>query len=390
MPVYGIISEFNPFHNGHKRILDSAREFGTDKIVVAMSGNAVQRGELSVLDKYTRAEAAVRCGADLVLELPFPWCSASAEYFARCGVYVLSAFCDNIIFGSECGDIELLSNAAETTIKPDFADEYRARLEKGEGAAKAYFTMLEERGFECLGSNDILGIEYIKASKRLGVPINFHTIKRDGAKYNSTSLDEQNCPSATALRMAWKDGILGEEYIPAQALLVFKKAIECGDVIDENVFSGIVLSYFRLAAPDAFTEIADTDGGIANRIVCLAKSSKSTKELFEELRTKRYTDAKMRRAVLFCMTQVKDELLKSTPVYTTLLAADKAGREMLSKAKKEKDEGRIGLVTKPADAPRNNGQFKANDRLDAIFSSSLSKHTSLEDLYRKKAFICDL
>ena len=142
MSIYGIICEFNPFHNGHKRIIEEARRLGADTVVVAMSGNAVQRGELAALDKYTRAKAAVLCGADLVLELPYPWSSSSAESFAACGVEILSHFCDNIIFGSECGDIKYLKGAADVSDTDSFGEAYNALLKSGEGAAKAYFPCL--------------------------------------------------------------------------------------------------------------------------------------------------------------------------------------------------------------------------------------------------------
>ena len=113
MSVFGIVSEFNPFHLGHEYLIRSARDMGADSVVCVMSGNATQRGELAITDKYTRAEAALCGGADLVLELPFPWSSASAESFALAGISVLNSFCDTVIFGSECGDIELLKKIAE-------------------------------------------------------------------------------------------------------------------------------------------------------------------------------------------------------------------------------------------------------------------------------------
>ena len=113
MKNIGIVCEFNPLHNGHERLLRYARELGAQRVVCVMSGNATQRGELAVLDKYTRAKAAIASGADLVIELPYPWSSASAEYFARAAIAVLSGFCDTLLFGSECGDIELLKNAAK-------------------------------------------------------------------------------------------------------------------------------------------------------------------------------------------------------------------------------------------------------------------------------------
>ena len=389
MPAYGIVAEFNPFHNGHKRIIDEARGIGASEIVIAMSGNSVQRGEISILDKYTRAEAAVKCGADLVVELPFPWCSASAEYFAKSGIYVLSNFCDNVIFGSECGDINLLTNAAQVVISEEFVAEYKDRLSGGEGSAKAYFSMLEERGFGGLSSNDLLGIEYIKAAQLLCVPIKFHTVKREGTAYNSNTLENVTCPSATALRTLWKQGKYEcEQYIPSVALDVFKDAIEKGKIVDEDILSRIVLTYLRLAFDDDFLNVAEADGGLVNRIYALARSSNNTEELLKALKTKRYTDAKLRRTVLFCVAQVTTELLKSLPLYTTLLAADKFGRDILSKIRKK--EKAIEIVTKPADTPTDNLQFKAQERIESIFAASLKCPTSLEDTYRKKAFICNL
>ena len=129
----GIVCEFNPLHNGHKRILDYARELGAERVVCVMSGNATQRGELAVLDKYTRAKSAIASGADLVLELPYPWSSASAEYFARAAVSVLSGFCDTLLFGSECGDIDLICRAATLASSEEFREEYRRRKQPRNG-----------------------------------------------------------------------------------------------------------------------------------------------------------------------------------------------------------------------------------------------------------------
>ena len=122
MAAFGIISEFNPFHNGHKYIVDKARSVGADTVVCIMSGNAVQRGELALVDKYERAEMALLSGVDLVLELPFPWCASSAESFASCGVKIASEFVDTLIFGSECGDIAPLRDAADICADDTFVE----------------------------------------------------------------------------------------------------------------------------------------------------------------------------------------------------------------------------------------------------------------------------
>ena len=384
MSIYGIVCEFNPFHNGHKRIIDEAKRRGADAVVVAMSGNAVQRGELAVLDKYTRAKAAVLCGADLVLELPYPWSASSAQSFARCGVEILSHFCDNIIFGSECGDIEYLRGAANASATESFEREYNTLLQSGEGAAKAYFSLLEKEGFGGLSSNDLLGVEYIKAAKKYP-NITLHTVKREGADYNETKLGELDCPSASAIRGAWKKGENDlSAYIPKDALEVFNEAIERGEIVDETLLSRALLMYFRLADADTLSRFAQAEGGVANRICSMADKVTDFEELFEELKTKRYTDAKLRRAILFSLTGVREEILKQKPEYTTLLGADAKGRELLSKVRKE---GGLPIVTKPADAPTESEQYKLGRALEAIFTLGLMNAKSLEDSYRKNAFI---
>ena len=137
MSTFGIVCEFNPFHRGHQYLLDEAHSRGADRIVCVMSGNTLQRGEFAVSDAYVRAEIAVRCGADLVLELPFPWCSGSAEQFARGAIAVLRNACDTVIFGSECGEMELLCRAAELASSDTFREKYRERISNGAPAAEA-------------------------------------------------------------------------------------------------------------------------------------------------------------------------------------------------------------------------------------------------------------
>ena len=384
MVTFGIICEFNPLHNGHKRLIDEARRLGAECIVCIMSGNAVQRGELAITDKYNRAKAAILVGTDLVLELPFPWSAASAEYFAGAGVDILSGFCDHIIFGSECGDIELLEKAAEAASGKEFKERLKNRLSSGEGAAVAYFSELEAIAGIKLNSNDLLGVEYMKAAKQKGYSIEFHTIKREGSAYNDTELCADQNPSATALRRAWSEGVCAFEYIPKEAAEIFEECIKKGDITDAENISRAVLMYLRLLDPQTLSETAESDGGIANRIISCARSAKSSEEMFELLRTKRYTDAKLRRAMLFLLTNVKAELLKQTPDYTVLLGANDIGRGLLSSARKN---GGTKVVTKSADAPKDSEQYKAGERLEAIFTLACKETRDVGDNYRKSAFI---
>jgi len=310
--------------------------------------------------------------------------SASAESFAQCGVEILSHFCDNIIFGSECGDIEYLKGAATVAASDSFCEKYNSLLQSGEGAAKAYFSLLEREGFGGLSSNDLLGVEYIKAARN-SPDIMLHTVKRDGSDYNETNLGESQCPSASAIRAAWEKGEYDlSTYLPQDALNVFNEAIERGAIIDETLLSRALLMHFRLADAEMLSRFAQADGGVANRICSIASKASSFEELFEELRTKRYTDAKLRRAILFSLTGVKEEILKQKPEYTTLLGADAKGRELLSAVRKKRT---ITVVTKPADAPAESEQYKLGRKLEAIFTLGLKNARTLEDSYRKNAFI---
>ena len=381
----GIICEFNPLHNGHKRIIDYARELGAEKIVCVMSGNATQRGELAVLDKYTRAKAAVACGADLVLELPYPYCSASAEYFARAAVSILAGFCDTLLFGSECGDIEQIKNAAELAASEDFREEYRRRISDGEGSAAVYFDMLGRAG-QNFSSNDLLGVEYVRAIGELSADMTPVTLKREGADYNDDRIDGASYPSATAIRKMWQE--LGFEdsakHIPKEAYKIYEDAYFEGEMSDIFQLSRAILMYFRLRSPEDLQSYAECEGGIANRICTLAHECSSLEELYEKLSTKRYTDAKLRRALLFALTEVERELLCKLPEYTTLLAADARGRELLSANRKS---GGQTVVTKPADMPSDSAQTEATQKLDAIFTLAKMNPNGSGEYMRRGAYI---
>lgn len=369
---FGIICEFNPFHEGHAYLFGEARRLGAKNIVCAMSGNSVQRGELAIFDKYSRAETAVDEGANLVLELPFPWCSASAEYFARAGVRILAPVCDAIIFGSECGDIDLITRAARASLELSFIEAFELKKRSGEGAAAAYFSLLEEAVGVKLSSNDLLGVEYVKAALKEDLNIKFYTVRRVGSAYRDDTRRDGELPSATALRREIREGTA---CLPAG----------CGEPVDELLLERAYLMYFRLADPKELSEFAENEGGIAERIHSLALESASYAEFFESLRTKRYTDAKLRRAILFSLTRVRRELLLEAPKYTYLLAANEGGRAILASLRKE--EGAIRCVTKPADAPRECEQRAAEERLNSVYTLAKKSPSASGEALRKKAVI---
>lgn len=379
---FGIICEFNPFHEGHAYLFGEARRLGAENIVCAMSGNAVQRGELAIIDKYARAAAALKGGANLVLELPFPWSSASAEYFATAGIKALAPYCDAVIFGSECGDIEVLKKAAAAALTAEFREEYDKRKRNGEGAAAAYFSLLEDATGVKLSSNDALGVEYIKAAVKASAKLEFYTVKRIGNAYRDDNIYEDSIPSASAIRKELKAGntelLLKLENDAGRSLK--------GELTDVSHIERALLLYFRLADPAELSGFAEADGGIAERICRAAKESSNIEELGALLRTKRYTDAKLARAMLFCLTKVRRELLSKAPEYLYLLAADRSGRELLTSVRKGGGAD-IPIITKPADAPRMGEQFAVEERLNSLFSLAAENASSTGGEYKKGAFV---
>ena len=395
MSVYGIVSEFNPFHKGHEYIIQKAKEMGADAVACVMSGNSTQRGQIAMADKYLRAEAALRGGADLVLELPYPWCSGSAESFATAAIGILSGVCDTVIFGSECGNIDTLSSCAYAASSADFREEYNDLLLKGTQSAAAYTSLMKERvGCDVeLSSNDLLGIEYIKAGLALEKKIQFVTVKRSGSGYLCDTPADTGFSSAMAIRkmIAW--GGIGEELrekLPAGSFELLREAKERGELTDSEKYLEAARFFFRMIPPAEISLRAECGGGVAERMFRVACESASGKEFFESLRTKRYTDSKLRRAVLFGMTGVRDKDLDDLPSYSVLLAANEKGRELLSECRK--NERPIPIVTKMTDISKldNDGARRQTELagfLSAIFTFCQENSSDVGSTQRKKPFI---
>lgn len=223
MKIIGIIAEYNPFHNGHAYQITTIRErTGADFVIVAMSGDFVQRGAPAILDKYARAQMALSCGADLVLELPALWATASAEHFAMAGVTLFEkmGLVDGICFGAETDNLPLLTAIAD--ILADEPEAYRtllasylktgAAFPKARASALADFVAMHEMHLtddlhEVLSSpNNILAIEYLKALRRRHSSMTPYLIRREGSGYHDTALAPT--ASATGIREALLAGML--------------------------------------------------------------------------------------------------------------------------------------------------------------------------------------
>ena len=401
MRTVGIICEYNPFHRGHKHQIDTLRKMGYDRIVCVMSGNFTQRGELAMFDKYTRAKSAVLGGADIVLELPFPYCSLSAEGFATAGVHILSKIgVDAISFGSECADKDMLNSAAEAIISEEFVNKYTALQRSGAGgSAKCYFEALSSVLAKdvSLLSNDILAISYIAAIKRLGCRMDIVPIKREGLRYNDLELCNDQLPSASAIRSAIGKGLVEESlsaFVDPSAAEPLTNAIRSGIApVGTNNIGDRILSFFKLLSANEICSratmrsggetVAEDGCGICERLCKSARANQDFGGFINSAYNAKYTDARINRVMLFALLGVSDSLCHALPSHTTLLASSNGGRELLSSWRKSCE---FPIITKPADAPE--GVLSGIGRAaDELYVSAMPQKLDSDYFVKQKPYI---
>lgn len=351
MKSIGIICECNPFHGGHEYLIRRARESGADCVVCVMSGYFVQRGEAAVADAYVRAEILIRGGADAVLELPFPYSSASAEHFARAGVEILdNVGANELWFGSECGDLSRLERLAAIAESAEFHARYETLATAETGTARAYFEVLAEMAGEdasCL-SNDILGLAYLQAIRKLGSGMTPVTVRREGRAYTDETLGE-GFPSATALRRRWReDGLQSILPLVPQACAEVLKRENVDEPADLRYAERLILGHFRLTPTAALERCAELSGGLGARMAGLADKASSLDEFLALCATKKYPNARILRGILFAMTNISLDGLRASPAYVRLLAANGTGRAFLSEMRRTST---LAIVTRRTDLP---------------------------------------
>lgn len=407
------ICELNPIHNGHVRLLRAMREeVGTDGCLIClMSGRFVQRGTPAITDPYIRAQAALAGGADLVLELPFPWSASGAEFFATAGVSILTRLgVDRVAFGSECGDLGLLQAAAKALSAPSFSELCAARVRAGIGAAAALEQVLRNalqgeplpEGFP--SSNDLLAIQYLRALSETGSAALPLVIRRKGQDYRDTLLTDTSAPSATSLRLLMQEAAddpdtlstILEGTMPNEALTCYLGALRSGEApAREGALLPFFHTFLRLADPNELSRLAELSGGLAHRLVSTALATPTPQAFWDSLHSRLYTDARLRRALLYAAVGVTEDDLRTPPTYTTLLAATPRGCAFLrachaSRRAAMKGGGvmtdSIPIVTKPADAPEGR-QTELSRRADALFTLCLPNPTEAAAPLRRSACI---
>lgn len=346
--VAGIVCEYNPFHKGHLYQLEKTKEHGADAVVCVMSGNYVQRGECAAFDKWSRAEAAVRSGADVVIDLPVPWAVSSAENFARGSVFLLKEFgIDFLSFGSEYDDREKLLLAAKSVDDEAVVTLAREYMQKGMSYPvslhKAVSELYGNETAELISSpNSTLAVEYIRQLNKYE-GIDFLPVRRIGADHDSDEMAE-GFPSASKIRQLLTQGQEVYSFLPEGARGVLLKAAEEGlaPCLMINNERG-VLSSLRELSREKLEEYISDEKGLAGRIYDAVRVSCSLDELYEKAKSKNYTLSRIRREVLGAYLGIPKELSLDTPPYIRILAVSERGLSLLSKAKKN---SALPIVTK--------------------------------------------
>lgn len=331
----------NPFHLGHEALLRRIRaRLGEETaIVCVMSGNYVQRGAPALFDKFTRARAAVECGASLVLELPLTRAVSSAEGFADGGVAVLDRLgvVDTLCFGSESGDLRAIEKVAGVLCGEGYDAALRRLLKEGGSYAwcrQAAVRTLAGGDAELLSRpNDNLGVEYCKALRRRESAIRPLAFRRPGS-YHDERPDLEN-PSATAVRGLMERGEDWRPYVPEPAAAVFTGAPRYRAEAGERA----VLAVLRSLPDGAFAALPGSAEGLGNKLRRACREQSSVADILSAVKSKRYAHARLRRMVLCAYLGLTAADLEREAPYVRVLAFDGQGRALLRRAK-----ARGGLV----------------------------------------------
>lgn len=412
MKVAGIIAEYNPFHNGHKFHMEQVKEItGADYLIVVMSGDFTQRGTPTILNKYARAQMALTCGADLVLEIPAYFASGSAEFFAEGAVSLLDQLgvVDAICFGSECGDIEKLTRIADIlAFEPD---EYQVALKY---QLKSGFTYPVARnnaleltipGFneysEILGSpNNILGIEYVKSILRRKSKIIPHTNIRVGSGYHDRKISGASFSSAISIRqsVALQDSMeLIRDQVPEPVFDILMENHGKGFPVFSNDFSCQLKYKLFMEQNTGFEKFMDVTPELSDRICNTLFEMKDFDSFCERLKTKDITYARVSRClnhILLDMKKEDMELFRSenSVYYARVLGLNQASSPLM---KAIHEEGTIPLISKASTA-RNilseNGmiQFNKDVQVANVYESVVSKKFNCEMVSELSRPVCKI
>lgn len=379
MTIAAIIAEYNPFHNGHEYMIQKAKEeTGADYVIAAMSGDFTQRGIPGIADKHTRAKMAVSCGADAVFELPVRFATAGAEFFATGAVSLFSSLScvDYLAFGSECGNLSDFSKATELLLNEpkEFKNTIQKHLRQGSSYPKAFSMAILENSYEVSSEllespNNLLGLEYMKALKKLASAIKPHTISRTGTGYHDshTTFSKDSgtlIASASAIRSALTSNTgtisLAQPLLPADAYRVFAESYGVTAPVTLDDFSLLLSTRIAAETKETLASFLDVPKELADRIYHFRDEFMTFTDLISAIKHKQFTYARINRALLHILLGLKEiETVSKTKTptdvpeplvpYARLLAMKKSASPLM---KEIKEHSQIPVITKPADARR--------------------------------------
>ncbi len=384
---YGIVAEFNPFHNGHKFLIDSVKGEG-DTVTVVMSESFVQRGECACVSPYARTQMALKCGADLVLSLPVPYATASAERFALGGVSVLGGLgcVDALAFGSESGNTEILKKCADVLVTDEFSDILEKYLNDGVSFPVARQKAVEEISgsdvAEALSSpNNILGVEYIKAINKLGLNMGVKLVTRKGVDHDSKTSNGKFC-SASAIREHLIAGKFIGEYLPEAAREIMGKEIENykAPASISNLETAIIYKLRSMNVED-FKELPDVSEGLEYRLFDAVKNSSYLEEILEKVKTKRYTHSRIRRIIICAFLGIKKSDVLAPVPFIRVLGFNEGGAKILKKAK---ETATLPIITKASEVFALGENAKRIFELECFARDMLSLALPVRDEFGKE------
>ena len=402
MKIAAIVAEYNPFHNGHHYMVNKIRkETGADYVIAVMSGDFTQRGIPAIADKFTRAKMAVSCGVDAVFELPAVYATASAEGFAYGAVSLLHALgcVDYLVFGSEDGNIKNFDKVSDfLSDEPESFKKSVVKYQKlGFSYPKAFSLAVKESdlsaddSLDLLSSpNNLLGLEYVKAIKKLASPMTPLTISRIGTGYHDTHAEYAKesgttIASASAIRtkLETTTGTIATAMplMPEVAYKIFTDSYGKTTPVTQDDFS-LLLSYrLSLESKTSLTSYLDVSDDLADRIIKYRDEFCSLSEFAARLKHKQYTHTRITRALIHILLGItKEHAVMQAAPYARLLAMKKTASPLM---KEIKEHTRIPVITKAADAKK----VLSADALDTACADTYSK--TVADKYHS-AFIQDI
>lgn len=346
--IVGIIAEYNPFHNGHLYHIEKVKEMFPDSpIILVLGGNFTERGDVSILDKWEKTNIAIKCGIDLVVELPFPFSCASADIFAKGSIDILNHLgVTDLVFGSESDNIEGIKKLVETELyNPDFDNLVQVYLRMGYNYPTSLSKALEDITGDCFKlPNDILGISYVKTISSNNYKIAPHTIKRTN-DYHSKELNNMSINSATSIREALLNNKDIKDSVPSitYSYLKDKKMPKLDDYFN--------LLKYKIISCNDLTIYNLVDSGMATKLKKEILNSYSFDELINKVKSKNLTYSRLSRTLIYILCDyAKVQAMEFKEVkYIRLLGFSNKGRDYLNKIKKDVDIPIISKFTREKD-----------------------------------------